>query len=231
MGSLSQAKTLGGIGSILILLTAVPYAGSVLGVVGFVLILIAVKYISDSLQDRSVFNNMLIAVILGIVGTVIGGLVVIGSVFRYIGFSNLTRTTPPAIAPSNVVSLVAGILVGLVVIWIVFIISAYFLRKSYNTVAARLNVGMFRTAALLYFIGAILVIILVGFALILVAQILFIVAFFSIPETPLTGGPTPPPPMQPGGPTQTTKFCVKCGASLSSDATFCSQCGASQPAR
>ncbi len=61
---------------------------------------------------------------------------------------------------------------------------------------------LFGTAALLYLIGAALTIILVGFLLIFVAQILFIVAFFSLPDqlpaqpmapttfTPSSGAPT-----------------------------------------
>ena len=41
----------------------------------------AVKYIADDLKDRGVFNNMLIAVFLSIVGIVVGSLVVLGTVF------------------------------------------------------------------------------------------------------------------------------------------------------
>jgi uncharacterized membrane protein len=67
MKTLSQAKTLGGIGSILILLSIVPYAGIIFSVVGFILVLVAVKDISDALADKSIFNNMIIAVILSIV--------------------------------------------------------------------------------------------------------------------------------------------------------------------
>ena len=88
---------------------------------------------------------------------------------------------------------------------------------------------MFRTAALVYLIGAALVIIGVGLLLLFIAQILFVVAFFSINEgavsTPMESGTMPPP----GPAMQTGKFCVKCGASISSDATYCPSCGASQP--
>lgn len=239
-GSLSQAKTLGGVGSILVLLSAVPTVGWVLGIIGFVMTLIAVKNISDTLQDRPIFSNFLIAVILGIVGLAIGGIIVAGTIFRFIGLGAITTGTVPSTLPSNIVGLVAGLIVGLAVVWIVLIVSSYFMRKSYNEIGSRLNVGMFKTAALLYFIGAILVIVVIGFLLILVAQILFIVAFFSIPESPAVtvgsgGNPPPPPPGAPGmmsgppGRTSGTKFCVKCGASLARDASYCPACGASQP--
>ncbi|MEM2270585.1 MAG: DUF996 domain-containing protein, partial [Nitrososphaerota archaeon] len=68
MASLSQAKAMGGVGSILVLLSFVPSVGFVLGLVGLVLVLIAVKQISDAVNDREIFNNVLIAVILQIVG-------------------------------------------------------------------------------------------------------------------------------------------------------------------
>ena len=230
MATLSQAKTLGGVGSLLVLLMVVPTAGIVLAIVGWIMTLIAVKYLSDVLADRSVFNNILIAVILAIIGIVVGGLVVFGSVLSFMGLPNITAGAPP----SNVFGLVAGIIAGLAVMWIVFIVAAYFQRKSYSEVARRLNVGMFGTAALIFLIGAALLIVIIGFVLLFIAQILFVVAFFSIPETAIPTGTTgPPPPMPPttsGTPSQGTKFCPSCGASLAKDATFCTKCGASQPA-
>ena len=187
------------------------------------------KYISDSLHDSSIFSNVLIAIVLAIVGVAVGGIVILGSIFRFIGLGNLallrTTTTPP----THIFTLIAGIILGLVLVWIMFIIAAYFQRKSYEVIATRLNVGTFRTAALLYLIGAALVIILVGFVLLFVAQILFVVAFFSIKEGAVLS-PSGSAPMPPPGPSiQTGKFCIKCGASLSSNSTYCPSCGASQP--
>ena len=70
-------------------------------------------------------------------------------------------------------------------------ISGVFLRKSFNAIASGLSVKMFRTAALLYFLGAILTVVIVGFLLIFVASILQVVAFFSIPEnSPQPAGTT-----------------------------------------
>jgi uncharacterized membrane protein len=242
LASLSQAKTLGGVGSILIILSFVPYAGGVLGIVGWIMTLIAIKNISDTLQDRPIFQNAMYSIILAIVGVAIAAVVLVGAFFGFIGLGRLGSFTPGTTAiPTGIIALVGEIILGLVVVWIIAIISALFLRRSYNEIAARLNVGMFRTGALLYLIGAALTIIVVGFALIFVAEILFIVAFFGIPETlPATAGP-PPAPHAPGAPSMattmgpapgagaTTKFCVKCGASLDRSASFCPSCGASQP--
>ncbi|MHB8567526.1 MAG: DUF996 domain-containing protein [Nitrososphaerales archaeon] len=235
MGSLSQAKTLGGIGSILLLLTFVPTAGVVLGIVGFILTLIAVKNISDAVVDASIFKNMLISVILSIVGLVVGFLVVFSAIFSLVGLRSLG--TSGTVTPSaGVMAAVISILVGLVVVWIFYFISAFFLRKSYNGIASKLNVGMFRTAGLLYLIGAALTIILVGFILIFVAQILLIVAFFSIPDQRFAPAPpsysagVAPPPPQPMTQSSGSNFCIKCGASLAPGAIFCPSCGEKQTA-
>jgi len=84
-------------------------------------------------------------------------------------------------------------------------VSAIFLRRSYDKIGMRLNVNMFHTTGLLYLIGAALTIVIVGLLIVLIAEILQIVAFFSIPEqlpSPMPpqqtwGPPTPPPPMPP----------------------------------
>ena len=188
MSTLAQAKNLGGVGSILVLLSFIPFAGPVLAIVGFILTLIAVKYISDTLGEKPIFNNMIISVVLAIVGLAVGAVVVFASIFRFIGLGFLSGNfmdpgfNPPMIPPTDIVSFIVPIIFGLILIWIFYLISAVFLRRSYSSIAARLNVGLFGTAALIYLIGAALAIVLVGFVLIFVSQILQIVAFFSLPE-------------------------------------------------
>ena len=184
MATLSQAKTLGGIGSLLMILTVVPAAGAILGIVGFILVLFAVKNISDAVGDSSIFTNMIIAVVLGIGGVVVGAVVLFASFLSVVGLGAFAQGpfVPEAIATGGIVELIVGLILGLAVIWILLIVSAFFLRKSYNSIGAKLSVGMFGTAALLYLIGAILTIILVGFVLIFIAGILQIIAFFSVPD-------------------------------------------------
>jgi uncharacterized membrane protein len=174
LGKLDQAKMLGGIGSILELIPAVS-------IVGYILTLIAVKYISDSLQDKSIFNNMLYAVITGIIGVAAGvGLLITGGLFYVFTLG---------------ISAILGVVTFLVVVWVALIISAVFIRMSFNSIATRLNIGSFKTAGTLYFIGAILTIILVGFVILLVAYIVQIIAFFAIEESR-----TPIQPQQPASP-------------------------------
>src|SRR5271165_4506497 len=136
MGTLSQAKSLGGIGSILVLfivsLLAFPALGLVLAIIGFVMTLIAVKYISDSLQDNSIFKDMLIAVIVAIVGFVAVGETFAAGISR---FAKLTNLTPSAIISTpGFRTFAAEFFVGLLFGWIILVVSAYFLRKAYNNV-------------------------------------------------------------------------------------------------
>lgn len=215
MASLSQAKTLGGIGAILIF---IPFVS----LVGYILIVIAIKDISDDLQDKTIFRNVVIAAVTGIVGALAGATVFV--------FGAVTGIL------TGGVSAFFGVLAGLFVVWVFLIVSAVFLRRAYNSMGKELGVNMFSTAATLYLIGAALTIVLVGFILLFVAEILQAVAYFSIPDRPPTQGagaspgptvaapsPSSIPPM--GG---TTKFCTNCGAKISPSATFCYNCGAKQ---
>ena len=190
---LSRAKMLGGIGSILTLLLFVPdYVGSVLVIVGWILILIAVKDISEAVQDRSIYRNALISAIMAIIGAVTFAVVVAAAVLALLGLGTLP-TTAGSMVPTGFFGILAAALLGLAVVWIIGIVGSYFLWKSFKGISAKLPVGLFGTGALLYFIGSILTIILIGFILIFIAQILFVVAFFSIPDRP-----SQPAMMQPG---------------------------------
>lgn len=180
---LSQAKSLGGVGAILSLLSFIPNFGIIVVIVGIILILVAVNDIANYTHERSIFTNLVISDVLSIVGLVVGFLVVFAAVFKFIGLPSITTGTTPAY--SDIVALVVGVIAGLLVVWICAIISAFFLKKSYDMVAAKLNVGLFRTAALLNLIGALTAIILIGFVIIFIAQILIVAAFFSIPDRPM----------------------------------------------
>lgn len=201
MGRLSDAKVLGGIGSVLELIP-------LLSIVGYVLVLISVKLVSDEVHDSSIFADMIIAVAAGIVGVAAGGFILI--------FSGIFAVFTAGL------SAFLGVFAILAVVWIALIVSSIFVRRAYDKMATKLNVGTFRTAGTLYFVGALLTIVLVGFLILLVAYIVQIIAFFSIQE----GQQASPAPMAPQA---GTKFCPSCGAQMPSAATFCPQCGAKQP--
>ena len=219
---MSSAKTLGGVGGILVFL---PFVS----LVGWILILLATKEISETVQDKSIFDDALLAAITAIIGAVVFvAFIVTGSItglFTFgLGFPRFL--------------LFFGILGAF---WVFTVISAIFLKRSYEKISQRLNVSAFATTGLLYLIGAALTIVFVGFLILLVALIFQVVAYFSIqdrPPSPGWGQPAPqtfssvPVPQQPAMSQQQTqvesKFCFKCGAKLPSVAVFCTSCGAKQ---
>ncbi len=218
MGRLEDAKILGGIGSIL---QIIPF----ISIVGYILTLIAVKKISDEVQDNTIFTNMLYAVLTGIVGVALVAYVIffgaILSVFTF-GFGAFL-----------------GVIAALAIGWIVLIISSMFVREAFNKIATRLNVDTFRTAGTLYFVGALLTIIFVGFLILFVAFIVQVIAFFSIHEvqptapapmtTPTTSAPATAAPSASPTPQSTSKYCANCGTQMASFAMYCPKCGARQP--
>ncbi|WP_370520443.1 DUF996 domain-containing protein [Thermococcus sp. LS2] len=182
--ALSQAKTYGGIGAILALLGgAIPKIGSALSIVGIVLILLAVKEIADEVGDETVFRNYLISFILQIgafIALIIAIVAVLGTSIIAMGgpraFEHEIRNLEAAMA------IIGSILVGFVIFWILFSLGAYYLKKSYELIAYYTDVDLFKTTGLLYFIGALTAIIMIGLLIIFVARILEIVAYFSLPE-------------------------------------------------
>jgi uncharacterized membrane protein len=198
---LHNAKLLGGIGSILMLLFPVPAAGWLIAFVGLILVLVAVKYIADEIKDYSIFNNFLLTFITVIVGFVVTVIILIITFFSYAAgidwtkFQNITSMPQftQMMQTQGIVPFFTSIIAGLLVLWITLIIAAYFLRKSYNKIASDTHTSMFHTAGLLYLIGAVTAIVLVGFIIIFIAFILQIVAFFSMPENLSTPAATPPP--------------------------------------
>lgn len=196
MGTLAQAKTYGGVGSILLLVSPfVPLAGIVVFIVGIILILLAVNYISDVLQDRAIWNNMLIFVVLAIVGFAVLTFFVFATVFSFIGLpgAGFEIGQPPDITGGDLIALFVGIILGAVIAWVMYLVGAVFMKRSYDAIANRLGVSMFSTTALIFLIGAVLLVIAIGALLIFVAGILQIVAFFSIPDQPQPAMAAAPP--------------------------------------
>lgn len=211
MALLSSTRSIGVIGSILVILFIFPGAGPFLAVVGWVLVIIAAYLLSQHIDNRRIFNNVLVAAILAIVGVIAFALVALSAVLSFagingLGLSSLTGINRTALAVGSVHglgSLVTGVLSGLAVLWVFLIGSAFFLRRSYREIASRFNVSWFSTAALLYLIGAVLTIVAVGLVVVFVAEIIQAYAFYSLPdqlpeekERPVPMTVPPPPPQQ-----------------------------------
>ncbi|MDH5461783.1 MAG: DUF996 domain-containing protein [Candidatus Bathyarchaeota archaeon] len=206
---LDSSKALGGVGALLMVIG--PFLGAytgVLGLVGLILVMIALKGLSDHYSEEGIFNNALYGVILAIIGGVVSVAVIVMAAVDFltaVGIDISTAWSDPTVFSSinweQVVTWdilwphIAAILGSLVVLFAFVVVASIFLRRSLTTLSARTGVNMFNTAGLLLLIGAVLTIILVGLVLMWIAFILLAVGFFSI-KTPITEQP----PVTPSSP-------------------------------
>ena len=198
MSLLSDAKALGGVGSILILFTPVPSVGWLVGIAGLVMILVAVSKISQIVGDRTIYGNMQNAVVLAIGAVAVGAVTIVSTIYHVLGMGSFvnSRFVMGTIHPADFFGIAAVVIAGVLAVWALLVTSSVFVRRSFKSIGSRLHVGTFDTAGLLYLIGAATAIIFVGFIIIFIAEILLAVSFFSIPEQPMAvqGGQAPPLP-------------------------------------
>jgi uncharacterized membrane protein len=102
-----------------------------------------------------------------------------------------TGVTDPTQILGDIGALIGGCCLAVLIAWILMIISALFLKKSFTSIKEHLKVDIFGTTALVYLIGAALLIIGIGGIILLIALILQIVAFFSLPDQLPTAAKTP----------------------------------------
>ncbi|UCH72377.1 MAG: DUF996 domain-containing protein [Thermoplasmatales archaeon] len=192
MGDLKSAKMLGGIGSLIILIGAfIPVVGLILPIIGLILVIIAVKYIADESRDQTIFKNYLLYFVLNIVATIALIAILAITVTGIAGFSYmdiLSSQTGGEIDPTtlfadiDIAALLGGCIAAFVVFWILMLIATLFLKKSFTSISQHTNVSLFATTGLIYLIGAALLIIVIGVIVLLIAQIMQIIAFFSLPD-------------------------------------------------
>lgn len=170
--NIREAKILGGVGAILSLVgVVIPKVGWLISIIGFVLLYLGYKKISDAVGKPEITSSIIIAIILGIVSSLI---IAFGVGSTILGVFSVMR--------SGRGGLVALGIILFIVAWLLAIFSYYFYRKALDTTNEATNVSSFKTAGLLMFIGAILMIIVVGFIVIIIGRIFEIIAFFSLPD-------------------------------------------------
>ena len=195
----------------LMVIGALPFFGaytSILSLIGLILVLIALNGLANYYSERGIFNNALYGILTAIVGGIATVAIVIVALLDFlsdIGIDIVNMTDWTAFSRIDFESIItlnalwpflATLVLGLVVLFVFVVMSAFFIRRSLNLAAAKTGVGMFHTAGLLLLIGAFLTIILIGFLLIFIAMILLIVAFFQIRTQPAAAPPPPPTPPQ-----------------------------------
>ncbi len=205
---LTTSKNLGGVGAILMFIgPIVTFAGAwagLLGIVGFILVLIALKGMADHYNESGIFNNALYGFLTGIVGGVVTVGVFIGTALTVIADLGISDWTNPnewttafttEAALDALLTLIGGIVIAFVILFVFVILTAFFYRKSLNMLSEKSGVGMFGTTGLILLIGAVLTIVFgIGLILIWITFILLAIAFFSVKTTAAEPPPSPPPP-------------------------------------
>ncbi len=219
--TLESSKNIGGIGAIILFIGVIaffvqPLITVGLGIIGAIMILVALHGLADYYRERGIFNNALY----GFIALIVGGVVTFVS-FVYLllytsfltdlvsliypGFNgdwtSLPSLTPNTnVDPSSVVPFIVPILGILAIAWIFSIIASFFTWRSLKTVSSKAAIGLFSTGGILLLIGAFLAIVLIGVVLMWIAMLLIAIAFFQLkplPEQPVAASPAPPPPPAP----------------------------------
>ena len=194
------SKNLSAVGALLLVIGFVGIivngAVGILSIIGVILLLIGMKGLANFYNDQGIFNNALYSVITAIVGSVVAffavaisavaALASLGIDFANIeDWASIGSDIGAIFADMNfnaIWAFIGAVLVGLVILFVVVIISMYFGRKSLDKLALKSKIGLFGTAGLLMLIGAVLTIVLVGLILIWIGLILVTVAFFQLKE-------------------------------------------------
>ncbi len=198
---LNSIKNLGVIGSILIVIAPILISITslglglfpvLIGIIGWVLVLIALKKLSNHYRDASIFKNALYGVIVGVVGVVVTIAAMVARLLsvlsmKGIALTDVTSLDKHALAFSSLTkpgvlwNPILALIVPIVVVFLIFsIVSAIFFRRSLRIISTKTRVDLFDTAGLVMLIGACLTIIMVGVFVIWVAWMLVAVGFFLI---------------------------------------------------
>ena len=142
--------------------------------VGLILLLMSLNGFADYYKEKGIFNNALYSIIIFIIGIVIAIAVAIFILvdflkslgidladwqsLQYVDWANI-------MTPDKIIELIGSGILIFVVIFIFCVLGAIFLRKSLDMLATKTNVKLFNTTGLMFLLGAVLTIILIGFML------------------------------------------------------------------
>lgn len=118
----------------------VSYLGKILMITGSIIILGAIKKITDKIQNDQPFTHYLTFVIIWAVASLLPLIMMILP-------NNLTNLNQTAS------SLIILTFILPIVIWILFIVAANYLKKSFKELAESTNTGIFKTTGIVFLIG------------------------------------------------------------------------------
>jgi uncharacterized membrane protein len=220
--SFESDRILGGVGAILAAVGSfIPFSASVgiVYIIGIIMVLIAMRGLAQDFKENAISTNALYGFIFGLVGI-------------FFGIVAFVTAVAPIFTAFTFYRILFHILLafaGLTVVFVFLVVSAIFLKRAFELLAAKSGERILRTGGLLLLIGAALIIVFgLGFILLFVAWILLAVGLFSM-RSPAQLAPaqpaTPATPMPSNAPAGTVKYCPYCGSENKLESTFCTHCG------
>ena len=177
-----QAITLGRVGILLPIAAVIPIIGPLAGIAVLVLLVISHYNFSKVYEKPVIFNNALTGTIVHVGSNLIGGIIIAIAVGATA--VSLSLQDPETFNISEITSLIFGsgaTIAGAIIMLAGSIVGLYFVFKALTALAEQTGVRLFKTAGLLYFIGAIaMVAFFIGTLVIFAAWIIHIIAYFSI---------------------------------------------------
>lgn len=176
-----QAITLGRIGILLPIAFVIPFLGTLAGLAAMILLLFSHYYFTKVYEKPEIFRKALTGTIIVVAGNIIGG------IFITIGLGTAIFTSAETgLDMSNYQELMGQIfgsgmsIFGGILMLAAGIVGIYFVFKSLQSLGNQTNINLFKTAGLLYLIGVITSVILIGGLVIFAGWILHIIAYFSL---------------------------------------------------
>jgi len=142
-----NVKILGGLGSLFIVLSAVPYIGWILMVVGLILLIIALKKVSDVYPEKNILKNFIIGMAIIFVGGFIAGLVGVLAMIPFISSGD---------NQSFGMGIGLGTILMLILVYVSTVIGAYFLKNTFVALFEITKQDIFRLGGLFILFSGVL---------------------------------------------------------------------------
>ena len=194
----------------------------IIGLVGIILFLVAMNSLSRYYSEPGIFKNALYGFLINIIGAAALIVILFALIFTTI-VSSATSSTPVL----SGTAFIALFLVIIVAALVLSIVSAVLYMRAFNKLGEKSGVHSFNTAGLLYLIGTVLTIVLIGGLLVWVAWIFALSGFNSL--KPKTSEPSTVSysTLQPSSAYSVAqkRYCPYCAAQISPDSVYCANCG------
>ncbi len=182
---LESAKTYGILG---IILQFIGVAGDIflhgfgfiISIVGLILLLLAIKSISNYYSNETPFRYILYSIISAIVFGIISAVAIILLLVPVV-FS-ISTSSGPRSASSTLLSNIGLIFIVILILLLGVLLPIIFEYLAYNEIANLTGIDDFHTAGLLLLIGIILTVIVIGIFLIIAGIIILIIGFSKLPD-------------------------------------------------